>query len=227
MADQNEEEHIQILEDVKAFYFTLNIHSPLGQGEQLVCSLSEAVAANVGSIRWMRCGVQLSSVEFVSTLSDLYVTPLMISLTHLETSMCTQEVPHQFTAKCHWPGQLDCVLMTSITTPKEWPVQFESVHSPGGEQTFRSVGHGWQVFLVDNEVTAGTVLVFELADARCLAVTVYHPDSPRKPKVRPDKPKPTYLDRLHFKKTLRASHIRGGPAARMVSYQYLSFCICV
>jgi hypothetical protein len=34
----------------------------------------------------------------------------------------SQEIPEPFSAETGWPGEDDCALMTSITTPKEWPL---------------------------------------------------------------------------------------------------------
>ena len=109
---------------------------------------------------------------------------------------------------------MNCGLLTSITNPKEWRIQFEPLVSVD------DVGHGWQIFLVDQKVTARALLVFEVVDDHCLVVIVYHPNSPWKVKVVLEVPSKPYLDRLHFEKTMRASHLRTDFAMRMVSFPF-------
>ena len=126
-------------------------------------------------------------------------------------------IPRAFTKKTGWPGQLECALLTSITTPKEWSIKMKSICDPGLDEVFVSSSVDWQSFLVENEVQAGALLVFEVADARCLAVTICHPDRPRSRPLPRHIPRRNYEDRQHFTKTLKATHVRTGQSARLVS----------
>ena len=87
----------------------------------------------------------------------------------------SQEIPAPFTAETGWPAEDDCTLMTSITTPKEWPLQFRRLNSgvmPGISAV--SVGAGWERFITDQNIGVGAFLTFEVVDDRRLVVAVHH-----------------------------------------------------
>ena len=104
---------------------------------------------------------------------------------------------------------------------RDWPVQFEIREDGSSKRNAITAGHGWSTFLIDKEVKVGTLLIFEVLDERCLFVTLYHPASPRKPVVTEGEgPVRRQADGPVFKKTLHASHLKPGSAARLVSFLF-------
>ena len=64
--------------------------------------------------------------------------------------------------------------MTSITTPKEWPLQFRRVNNGVMPGIFAvSVDAGWERFVVDQNLGLGAFLTFEVVDDRRLVVAVH------------------------------------------------------
>ena len=144
-----------------------------------------------------------------------------------------QDIPPAFTEKTGWPRKPDCTLVMSSNAQKEWPILFSIVQASGGARTASSVGHGWTSFLQDQEVAQGSLLIFEFVDATSLAVTIYHPDRPRK--IEDVGGEQSNRRKAHgpvFQKTLKASHVRQGHASRLVSlpitqcYIQVFFIIC-
>ena len=99
-------------------------------------------------------------------------------------------------------------------------MEFEISEAGGGERVVTSIGHGWEIFLVDQKVQQDTLIVFEVADDTTLACTLYHPSSPRKPlPAGEDAPPRRHSNGPSFTKTLRSSHLKPGVAGRLVSFQ--------
>lgn len=97
-------------------------------------------------------------------------------------------------------------------------MQFLICEDGSGNRRAKSAGHGWSNFLVDTEVKPGSLLIFEVVDERCCLVTFYHLTSPRKPVVSGEGgPLRRPSDGPVFRKTLQASHLKPGSAARLVS----------
>ena len=112
---------------------------------------------------------------------------------------CVQEIPAAFTKKTGWPETSDCILVTSTTSMKQWPVLFNRQRG-----TIVSLYEGWTEFLHDQGIEVGNFMVFEYVDDQCLVVAIYPPESESK-----------------FKKTLKATHTRPAKGTRLVSYGYL------
>ena len=129
-----------------------------------------------------------------------------------------QEIPTTFTYKTGWPGSQECAVVTSTAGNREWPVHFEIEDVGGGKRKATSVGPQWPRFLVEHEVLPGSILVFEVLDPRCLVVTIYHTESPRKEVLaREAFALRRHSDGVVFQKRLRASHLRPGLSGRLVS----------
>lgn len=159
----------------------------------------------------------------------------------------SQEIPEPFSAETGWPGEDDCALMTSITTPKEWPLQVRRIESgvlPGISAV--SVGAGWARFIAEQDLGLGAFLTFEVVDDRRLVVAVHQrcaaPDfKPLTPQpdvssgvVRDSERETPAVDERHrswsnvlpdvrsedrpqFHKTLRKTHLKKQDSSRFVS----------
>ncbi|KAG0597156.1 hypothetical protein M758_UG316100 [Ceratodon purpureus] len=151
-------------------------------------------------------------VAEIEDVSAFYFTVNMLMRsrrTHLE-------IPEAFTDKTGWPGCKECALVTSSSDTKDWPVHFRFEDVGGGKRRATSVGHGWPVFLRDQKVKIGSLLLLQVMDSRSLAVTICHPDSPRKHVVKTEEAAlRRRSDGPVFTKTVRASHLRPGLAARL------------
>ena len=128
-----------------------------------------------------------------------------------------QEIPPAFTEKTGWPLSTNCAFVTGIAGTRAWPIEFHISQDGSGKRKAKVVGHGWSDFLRTEEVQPGSFLIFEVLDARCLKVTVYHPTSPRKPAVAGEEgPVRRESHGPVFVKKLRATHLRPGSASRLV-----------
>ncbi|KAG0604512.1 hypothetical protein M758_10G177000 [Ceratodon purpureus] len=160
----------------------------------------------------LRPDLEESDVDDLEDVRDLYFTLKMLTKTHRRTL----DIPPAFTEKTGWPQKPDCTLVMSSNAQKEWPILFSIVQASGGARTASSVGHGWTSFLQDQEVGQGSLLIFEFVDATSLAVTIYHPDRPRK--IEDVGEEQSNRRKAHgpvFQKTLKASHVRQGHASRL------------
>ena len=85
----------------------------------------------------------------------------------------TQEIPASFTAKTGWPQVEECLLVTSISRAKEWPLQLR-LHPgmPDGISAV-SVGGGWAKFIADHQLGDGAFLTFEVVADDCLVVALH------------------------------------------------------
>ena len=90
-----------------------------------------------------------------------------------------QEIPASFTAETGWPGEENCALVTSISTIREWPLQFRRLHDlRKGIVKAVSVGDGWAQFIADQNLGPGAFLTFEIVDSRRLVVALHHRSAP-------------------------------------------------
>ncbi|KAG0608026.1 hypothetical protein M758_8G072200 [Ceratodon purpureus] len=155
---------------------------------------------------------QKQAVDELEDVHAVYFTVTMLTETHRSRL----EIPRSFTKKTGFPMSPNCTLVTSVSAQKEWPIHFAITEEEGGQRRATSIGHGWSVFLVDQDVKFGTLLVFENADDTCLAVTTYHPSSPRRivPAGEVGLPRRP-SDGSSFKKTLRQSHLKSGANGRL------------
>ena len=158
----------------------------------------------------------------------------------------SQEIPASFTSETGWPGEDECDLVTSTTTPTEWPLQFRRLLDVSGGISAVSVGDGWARFLENQNLGVGAFLTFEVVDDRCLVVAHHHrkvdEDIPlaqltdvdtgaererreREPPVAENSPprqsnvltQERLDDRLQFRKTLRKTHMKKHNCSRIVS----------
>ena len=81
-----------------------------------------------------------------------------------------QEIPATFTAETGWPCSTECALVTSITTPKEWPLKLHKFVDVSSGRSAVSVGGGWAKFVLDQNLGLGAFLTFEVVDDRRLVV---------------------------------------------------------
>lgn len=86
----------------------------------------------------------------------------------------SQEIPASFTSETGWPGEDECALVTSITTPTEWPLQFQRLLDVSDGISAVSVGDGWAKFLESQNLGIGAFLTFEVVDDRRLVVAHHH-----------------------------------------------------
>lgn len=82
----------------------------------------------------------------------------------------SQEIPATFTEETGWPCEEECALVTSITTPKEWPLKFHRFADVSSGSSAVSVGGGWAKFILDQNLGVGAFLTFEVVDDRRLVV---------------------------------------------------------
>ena len=89
-----------------------------------------------------------------------------------------QEIPKSFAAETGWPGEENCALVTSISTLKEWPLQFRRLSDACAGVAAVTVGGGWSKFVEDQNLGPGAFLTFELVDERRLVVALHNRRSP-------------------------------------------------
>ncbi|KAG0593749.1 hypothetical protein M758_UG015900 [Ceratodon purpureus] len=87
-------------------------------------------------------------------------------LVKARNSMLLEEVPLDFGAKTRWLGCEKCVLETSLSALKEWPLRMTALTSLKCLRTSISDSAWWSKLEEDQGVGVGNMLVFEVVDER-------------------------------------------------------------
>ncbi|KAG0558455.1 hypothetical protein KC19_5G156000 [Ceratodon purpureus] len=96
----------------------------------------------------------------------------------------------------------------------EWPVMFRTHGVTDPRVSAFSIGDGFPKFMEDNNVQLGTLLILERVDNDFLHVTIYRRPDETAPVLTPP-PSPQTDLRPHFRKTLRACHVRVSKSTRL------------
>lgn len=180
-------EVLRELDEAGAAYFALAMREPASSNnlvKTILYPIGSLYPAHMYISCWMDMG--LPSLRFVEEIAEPRITGCTDTqayswrlLDFCQYSHCeheegrSQEIPAAFTAETGWPGTLECALVTSISSTKEWPVRLRRCTEVEGGVSAVAVGGGWAKFLVDQRLPTGALLTFEPVDSRCLVVALH------------------------------------------------------